>query len=320
MRPKVWSLLSVLTTFGIDQTRNPNSVGHSFMTKNSVEMDLGDLKQTALGACQYFMRPIARLLLRMGISYKEFAEAAKISFVDVASADYGLRGRPTNISRVAVMTGLTRKEVKKLRDLIADQEISEAFKSRLGPCSVITHFWHHDPDYQDDSGRPRSLPIEGEFPSFATLVRKYGGDIPSGAMLKELLRTGVAEMEGEDHLRAKTEFVIPAEVDADKFVSVSYSLSNLAYTLAHNVTTGNAERPLFERFLWTDRLKAEHQIEFEKIASSKAKDLLRSLDKWVSERELPEPNLSSKSEGERTKNIGLGIYLFDNDVSRKPFY
>ena len=281
---------------------------------------MGELKQTALGACQYFMRPIARLLLRMGIGYKEFAEAAKVAFVDVASSDYGLRGRQTNISRVAVMTGLTRKEVRKLRNLIAGQEISEAFKSRLGPCSVVTHFWHHDPDYQDHAGNPRSLSIEGEFPSFATLVRKYGGDIPSGAMLKELLRTGVAEMDGEDHLRAKTEFVIPRGVDADKFVSVSYSLSNLAYTLAHNVTVENAGNPLFERFLWTDRLDPERQIEFEKIASSKAKDLLRSLDKWVSERELPEPNPNAELVSERTKNVGLGIYLFDNDSSQKPLY
>ncbi len=288
------------------------------MRKNSKDMDLGELKQTALGACQTFMRPIARLLLRMGIGYKEFAEAAKVAFVDVASSDYGLRGRQTNISRVAVMTGLTRKEVKKLRNFISGQEVFEAYKSRLGPCSVVTHFWHHDPDYQDDAGNPRILPIEGAVPSFATLVRKYGGDIPSGAMLKELIRTGVAEMDGEEYLRAKTEFVIPSGVDADKFVSVSYSLSNLAYTLAHNASIENVENPVFERFLWTDRLDPEHQIEFEKLACTKSKELLRNLDKWVAERELPEPKPNAELESERTKNVGLGIYLFDNDSNQRP--
>ena len=62
------------------------------------------------------LRPIARLLLRGGIGYREFSEISKTAFVQVATKDYGLRGRPTNISRVAVMTGLTRKEVRRIRD------------------------------------------------------------------------------------------------------------------------------------------------------------------------------------------------------------
>ena len=62
------------------------------------------------------MPSICRLLLRHEIGFREFSDLAKAAFVQVATEDYGIRGRPTNISRVAVMTGLTRKEVKRLRD------------------------------------------------------------------------------------------------------------------------------------------------------------------------------------------------------------
>lgn len=72
------------------------------------------LKQQVLDAFLLVMRPIVRILLRYGIGYREFLEVTKTAYVDVASSDFGLRGRPTNISRVAVMTGLTRKEVKRL--------------------------------------------------------------------------------------------------------------------------------------------------------------------------------------------------------------
>lgn len=50
------------------------------------------------------LRPIAKILLRYGIGYREFAEVVKSALVDVATDEYGIRGRPTNISRVAVMT------------------------------------------------------------------------------------------------------------------------------------------------------------------------------------------------------------------------
>ena len=77
------------------------------------------IKQRVLNAFLLVMRPVVRILLRYGIGYREFAEITKTAFVDIASSDFGIRGRPTNISRVAVMTGLTRKEVRRLRDKIA---------------------------------------------------------------------------------------------------------------------------------------------------------------------------------------------------------
>ena len=67
------------------------------------------IQQEILRGMLLVLRPMARILLRFGIGFKEFNEVAKAAFVDVASADFGIRGRPTNISRVAVMTGLTRK-------------------------------------------------------------------------------------------------------------------------------------------------------------------------------------------------------------------
>ena len=64
------------------------------------------------------MRPIASLLMRCGMTWKEFAELCKTVFVEVASEEYGIRGRKTNVSRTAILTGMSRKEVKRLRDLL----------------------------------------------------------------------------------------------------------------------------------------------------------------------------------------------------------
>ncbi|MCZ6809330.1 MAG: DUF6502 family protein, partial [Proteobacteria bacterium] len=61
-----------------------------------------NIQRQILDALLVALRPLARALLRAGIGYREFAEISKTAFVGIATKDYGLRGRPTNISRVAV--------------------------------------------------------------------------------------------------------------------------------------------------------------------------------------------------------------------------
>ena len=113
------------------------------------------------------LKPLARLLMKSGIGYREFAELSKCAFVDVATSDYGLRGRPTNISRVAVMTGLTRKEVKRLRDKIAAGDEFEV--QRTTPHANILGRWHTDTDYLDETGSPLVIGFDGAKPSFTSL-------------------------------------------------------------------------------------------------------------------------------------------------------
>ena len=71
-------------------------------------------------SCRHFLRPIVRFLLRQGILWQDFAELAKETFVEIARAEYGIDGRPTNNSRVAMLTGLSRREVARVRDVLLE--------------------------------------------------------------------------------------------------------------------------------------------------------------------------------------------------------
>ncbi|MGD8964745.1 MAG: DUF6502 family protein, partial [Gammaproteobacteria bacterium] len=104
-----------------------------------------EVRESLLAACQKFMEPIARFLIKHGIGYKEFADVAKIAFVNVATEEYGKRGRPTNISRTSVLTGLTRKEVKRVRtQLEAGHRMATP---RLGKPAQLLEIWHHDEQF-----------------------------------------------------------------------------------------------------------------------------------------------------------------------------
>ncbi len=139
------------------------------------------------------LRPLARLCLHFGFGYREFCEMSKAAFVAVAAEDYGVHGRPTNASRIAAMTGLTRKEISRLRKCIDRGEVAQA--GRGTPVHEILLAWRTEDEFLDASGRARVLPLEGKRGSFHSLVKQFAGDIPEGAMRTELERKGEAELD-----------------------------------------------------------------------------------------------------------------------------
>ena len=272
------------------------------------------IQNEILSGLHSFLKPLARFLLRSGIGFREFANVGKVAFVDVATTDYGIRGRPTNISRVAVMTGLTRKEVKSIREQAFEQSDEKMWLGKLNLPTQILHYWHNDPDFCESPGKPSPLPISGPGPSFSDLVRRYAGDIPPGAMRVELKRAGAIEETTDSRLIAKRIHFLPEELD-DHFVrSMFFSLENIAATLIHNANINAAgddhDSRRFERYVWTARISQEDAAEFKAIASKKAKKLLADLDEWVGEREQKRLGHLDDQESQEIADHGYGLGIY----------
>src|SRR5215471_4007389 len=139
-------------------------------------MERPALRTRLLRACYSFLLPVARLLLRSGVSFNEFAEIARVAFVEIATKDYGIRGRPTNVSRVSAMTGIARKEVRRLRHVAA--HYPESPRVELSPLSDVLHRWFTYPAYLAADGRPKKLRYSGGPVSFSTLVKECASDLP----------------------------------------------------------------------------------------------------------------------------------------------
>ena len=93
-------------------------------------MDI-DIKATLRNALAALLRPIASIVMQSGMTWKEFADLSKTVFVSVATDEFGIRNRPTNISRVSILTGISRKEVKRQRDLLAEPTPPASSKTTL---------------------------------------------------------------------------------------------------------------------------------------------------------------------------------------------
>ena len=272
------------------------------------------------GALVLFVRPLVAFLLQSGISYKEFSGVCKEEYVRIASESYGLRGRPTNASRIAAMTGLTRKEVKSVREASSVVgRIEKMDNGGFNAPTVVLHYWHSDRDFLDSSGKPRELKFDTGSNSFVELCRRYSGDIPAGALRTELKRAGAITETSEGRIKATRRYYTPERFNSSFARSMGFSLSGLVSTLMHNARLSLEhdaaylrENGYLERYVWSSRLRETDIEDFRKYSESKVEELLAELDSWIGSRE----QAISTNEGlfpESNRVVGLGTYFFRTD-------
>lgn len=134
------------------------------------------------------LKPLARRLLGAGVTSAEFESAVGRAFVAAAMDVAKLKNGKVNQSKVAIMTGYSRTEIRKILHGKREIALERAFGARR-----LLHGWSRDPEFSSRTGSRRPLLLSGPYGSFHSLCKKYSGDIPSKAALDELLRIGAVE-------------------------------------------------------------------------------------------------------------------------------
>jgi len=269
------------------------------------------IQQQILGAFLIVLRPIARILLRFGIGFREFSEISKTAFVDVASSDYGLRGRPTNISRIAVMTGLTRKEVRRLRDKIDIGEPTVNVKST--PLSEVLHRWYSESEFLDASGRPAILPFNGERASFANLVKRFGGDIPPGAMRTELKRVGAIEVSKSGKLKVVKRSIRPEGIHDRLIVALVHGVYPLVSSVAHNSNPDLDEDTWPQIAAFTKSVRKTDVGRLRRISLDRLMNVAESFDDLFMAYEELHDNKTFDEDRKNVENklVAVGVYYYE---------
>jgi Family of unknown function (DUF6502) len=267
-----------------------------------------DRQQELLIAMQRCLEPIAAFLLEAGVSYKDFKEIAKVAFVKAATLRSGNDRRMTNMSRIAVSTGLSRKEVARLKErLDADLKVVPEFGS---PAAMVLAGWHTDERFVDELGRPLPLPTENGERSFSHLVRVYAGDVTPGAVRSELARAGAIEITFDGLLIPTKRHFVPSEVDAKLLSSIGIMLYGLANTIAHNANPARKGSGRIQRFVYSDLLEPAAIRLFRNVARHRAAEFLENLDDWLGSNQFPLSD-SSDPDHKLTSRVGVGVYYFE---------
>lgn len=258
-------------------------------------------------ALRLMLKPVVKLLVDQGITHQEFAEAAKEIYVEVALRQYTEAGR-LNKSRIAIVTGLTRKEVANVISRALSQEKVGKNFSRPGR---VLHGWHNDPDYTGPYGVPMEIPYEatdgsGAAPSFVHLVKTYSGDQSPKQMLDELLRVGaVTKLEDGSYKVLRRDF--EAESLSPKLIERFGDIGfNLLTTLSANVQKTGIGEGIFDRaVISNNKLDEKELAEFERYLKTRGQQILEEIDNWLTR------EVTSKSESdERVYESGLAMLQY----------
>jgi len=248
------------------------------------------------------LRPLVKVLLRNGMAYGSFSELAKRAFVDVAFADYTPDGKKQTISRVSALTGLTRKEVKRLVESpLVDTSQSE---QRYNRATRVVSGWINDKRFSNEAGG-EVLYLDERKPSFNELVKDYSGDVPPKAMLSTLQSAGTVKVENDQVVLIRHAY-IPGDDAVEKLNILGTDVAELVDTINHNLVHEDDLR--FQRKASNLEIKIDDVPEFRKLMAKKSQHLLEEFDTWLSEHATEEENESSRY-------ISVGIYYHEADPS-----
>jgi hypothetical protein len=268
--------------------------------------------QALSAATRTLLVPLVRIFLRNGKAARSFYDIVKQVYVDLAKHEFGIGGKQATVSRIAILTGLTRKEVQAIlaQQADADQSIAEEYNR----AARVIAGWLRDPKFSDGRGHPAPLPLHGKRGSFDALVKAYSGDIPVRAMLDELLHTGAVERLKNGNICLRARGYIPQKSAPEKLHILGTDTADLIATIDHNVYVAPQE-PRFQRKVMYDNIPAEAAREFRAIAAARGQELLEALDRWLANHDR---DVNPTSRGTGRVRTGLGLYHFEDHAEAEP--
>jgi hypothetical protein len=272
------------------------------------------LREQLKDAYRRLFNPLIRILIRNGVTATEATDLVKRVYVDAcASEEFQVSGQRISDTRIAILTGLSRKEVHKLRNEPDDNDSG----TNLSRISRLIAAWNQDPDFTGPYGLPLAIPFDakpaGDAPSFTELVRRHGDDITPRAMLDELLRTELASIDDDGLIRNSGRTYIPSKLDPASVERLGRIVGRLADTLDFNNQVEDSHLGRYEREVTTDiGLTEEQYRQFNYYLRAKCQQLLETIDNWLATQEgrlhaRDKPKLPPNT---RRVMTGIGVFHF----------
>ena len=270
----------------------------------------GAPRDSVVAALRRVLRPLIRLLVTHGITYPFLTELLKGVYVETAAKEFTLGGKLPTDSRLTLLTGVHRKDIRRLRRE-APPAPGPAPSLTLG--TQIVARWLGDPAYHDRYGRPRVLPRTPRkgAQSFAALVESVSKNVRPRSVLDELVRLGVAEIDADDRVHLVTRGFVPGkELDAKAFY-FGEALHDHLSAGVDNVA-GN-KPPWLERSVYYDDLSPEAVAKLQAKSEDLAMRALQEVNRDGMALEASDPPAPG-----RRMRMRLGVFFYAEPAADTP--
>lgn len=252
------------------------------------------------------LRPLVRLLLHFQITYPYLCQLLKGIYIDVASNEFQAEGTRQTDSRITMLTGVHRKDVRRFREEGLDELRAP---SALPLSAQIVAAWLSEPGFQASDGTPLVLPRlvkagDGDISFEALVDRVARQDLRARSVLDEWLRLGLVEMDANDRVKLQVEAFIPEKGFDEKLYYFGKNLHDHISVGAHNLTGDGA--PQFDRSVYYNNLSEASIARLTALVNERGMQALKEMNRLA--RELQKKDAGSKRAKHRF-NFGMFFYL-----------
>jgi hypothetical protein len=273
--------------------------------------DDGTPSAPLIGALRRLLRPLLRLLLAKGVTYPYMANLLKELYVEVAVKHFQIAGKAQTDSRLSLLTGVHRKDIRRLAHTGKESAVPPTSVS-LGGRLIAR--WCGDANFADENCQPRILPRQGNLlgeASFDRLVASESTDIRARAVLDEWLRLGIVELDADDNVRLISDAFVPKKGFEEKAYFLGRNLHDHIAASAHNLL--DEEPPFLERSVYYGRLSPAAVSELAGLAEQLGMEALLTINRRA--RELRADAELVNSSTNPHKRMTFGVYFFDETES-----
>ena len=259
-------------------------------------------------ALKRVFRPFVKLMLANNLTYTFAIDVLKTLFVEVADQDFTIDNKRQTDSRISLMSGVHRKDVKRLRELQPDVE--DVMPGNVSLGSQLIALWNANPAFVDADGLPKPLPrfaSDNADASFESMVRSLSTDIHPRAVLDEWLRLGVARLDEDNFVHLTTDMFIAQEGFDEKVYYFGHNLHDHASAAVSNVI---GQRPgFFERCVHYDQLSQQSLMAIADFAQKQGMKALRGVNKVADEAAM-----GDKSAKNANMRMTYGVYFYSEPM------
>jgi len=249
----------------------------------------------------------------MGVPFGALEISLRELFVRVAESELAAPGRRQTDSRITLVTGINRKEVKRIRSAKPQRKPPQSFS--INQATSLISRWRSDPETTDRRGKPLPLPYRAaRGASFMKLARKLTGDLAPGVLLKELVRSGAVELREKNVVLLRDDTYVP-KVAQNGIQILGEDAPELIETILRNIFAEGRER-LLQRKVYYDNLGSDAAARIRTEIRREGERFLRRIDRLLSRYDR---DRNPHAPGGDRRYAALGIYFLESPYSvRRP--
>lgn len=262
----------------------------------------------AAQAIAQVLQPLARLMIGHGLQLPSLVELLKNALVNEAVQAYGLTDKASSDTRIALLTGVHRKDVKRLRAAPAGPGLTPPMVPLA--ASVVAR-WISEPHYLNHDQTARALartPKRGQVgePDFTTLVAEVSRDVGARAVLDELARLGVVDLQDDGYVALKANAFVPREGLSESFHFLAANVSDHLASAVHNLAPDRQAPLMLEQSAFSLDLSATQAEQLQ----ARARQLWAAVLQQFLQSATVAKQRSQGADGPKHR-VRFGVYFYD---------